>query len=89
MRKCVPDRTTGAQRFLLGGDDDLDPEVGVIEELTEDFRSITRCEDYARDSCITRPRDLVNSERDTCDGKHRFGCADGQRAQPSSLAADE
>lgn len=79
----------GSQGLVLGGDHDLDTEVGIVEELSEYIGSITGGEDDARDTRIARPGDLVDREGDARDGEHRLGCAHGQGSKASPLTSDE
>ena len=89
MVQRMPDRASGPQRLLLSGDDHLDAQIGILNELCEDFSPVTRGEHDALHSGVPCAGDLMNSERHARHRQHRLGGVHGQRSKAGSLTSDE
>ncbi len=85
----MTDGAAGAQWLVLGRDDDLDAEIGVVDERLEGVGAVRRRQDDPRHAGVARTGDLVHGERHPRDGQHRLGRVDGEGAKARALPTDE
>ena len=86
----VPDAAPGAQRLLLHGVAQGDPEVaGVAERPAHVVHPVGARQDDVADPVLAKEGDLVGEEGVIEERDHRFGSTEGERSEPRALSAGE
>ena len=86
----IADATTGAQRLVLGHVAKAQIELRAIAVVLREHTRLERGAEYdVGDPCSADSRQHMGEEGQACDGQHRFGRRQRQRAQPCALTADE
>ena len=76
----MSDRTTCTKGLILGGDHNLDAQIGTIDELLKNVSAIRSGQHNSGDPGITSPGDLVHGEGHPGHREHGLGGIDRERA---------